>query len=268
MSDEQNNSQQPSETPSNTPADQKVESPSPEKPSDPSTLKQADKPDENAGASADAGADAPSDADKKPDDGAAGKPDDKTNGDEKAKDGDPDKDGEDKAKSVPDAYEFKLSDGYTIDEPAREAVTKWAKENGLSQEALNSAIKLHEQQQSKAAEVYRGVVSGWEKRSFDSPDIAKGDKDTQSRIIAEGNAVVDRIFPDSDPDAKEFKELVLETYGIGHHPGFIKAMLKLKGAVSDDGFPAGQGTQNKKDIPLHERMWPNGGKGVEIKTVR
>jgi hypothetical protein len=140
--------------------------------------------------------------------------------------------------AVPDKYEFKLPEGYELDETVGKEVTTLFKEIGLDQP---SAQKLLDFYVTKAGDAAEAPYRAWETLNNKWKDEVKADPDLGKRLPEVRTTVSKAIDSVGGPElAKAFRE-AMNTTGAGNHPAFVKMFWKLAQMVTEGGHVSGKG---------------------------
>lgn len=147
-------------------------------------------------------------------------------------------------KAVPDKYEFKAPDGYTIDQKLVDEVTPIFKAAGLTSEVAQKLMDFHAKQMIDAAKAPTDAVStmraDWRTKVSSDPELAKavnGDKTGTDAVKLD----IGRALTHLDPGLRqEFKD-AMDLTGAGDHPAFVKALWKLSQLVTEGKHVTGAG---------------------------
>lgn len=169
---------------------------------------------------------------------------------------------------IPEKYEFKAPEGYTVDPKVVDAATPIFKELGLTQEQGQKLFDFYTAQQIEAAKAPQEAVTtmrnGWKAQVSADPDLAKavnGDKTGLDAVKLD----IGRALTHLDPAlSTEFKQ-AMDLTGAGDHPAFVKAIWKLsqlvtegKHVVGGNPSPLGQKAPGAGDRPSAAKsMFPN-----------
>jgi len=139
---------------------------------------------------------------------------------------------------VPEAYEFKMPDGYEMDETVGKEVTTLFKEIGLDQP---SAQKLLDFYVAKASDAAEAPYRLWTDTQKEWVDQIKADPDLGKRLPEVKATVAKAIDGLGDPKlAADFRQ-AMDVTGAGNHPAFVKAFWKLAQMVTEGGHVSGKG---------------------------
>lgn len=133
---------------------------------------------------------------------------------------------------APENYEFELPEGYELNQEVTEEFTAYARELNLPQDkaqaAVSMGVKLLESAQAKQAEAYAQQVSAWRNE-------VTNDKDIGGPALAENLSYAAKVLDTYAPDLRA----VLDETGLGNHPAFVKAFVKIGKAISEDRLVGG-----------------------------
>jgi hypothetical protein len=139
------------------------------------------------------------------------------------------KEGEDKAASAaPEKYEFKVPDGYTLNEEALKVVDPVLRELNLTNESAQKLIDKYAEIQGlneKAAEkAFNDQVEKW-------ADDVKADKEIGGQAFDESRAsALKAVGKFGSP---ELKSLLNQT-GLGNHPEFVRFCARVGKSLRED----------------------------------
>lgn len=141
--------------------------------------------------------------------------------------------GEEEKSSVPEKYELSMPEGWTVDEKALEAFTPIMKELGCSNEQAQKLADVFIQQvsarRSADIELLSNEVKRWEEE-------LKNDEEIGGAKLNENLSYTAKVLMKyGGPDVRQ----LLDDTGLGSHPGFVKMLVKLGRAVSDDEWVDG-----------------------------
>lgn len=146
---------------------------------------------------------------------------------------------------VPEAYEFAMPEGISLDKAAADEFSAVAKELKLdqatAQKVADVGIKMAQRQQ----EVFETTKAAWAEQSRTDKEIG-GDNFDQSMAVA-----LKTLNAFGSPELKD----VLNASGLGNHPAVIKLLVKAGKAISDDGFVSGSPKGAETDMA--KKMFPS-----------
>lgn len=122
---------------------------------------------------------------------------------------------------VPEAYEFKVTEGTTLDEAAVGIVTPVLKELGVTQEGAQKLADAFVAIQTKQLE---GQATQWLEASVADKEFGGKDFDANAKLAQTTLAKF------STPEFKQF----LETTGLGNHPEMLRTFVRIAKATAQD----------------------------------
>ncbi len=137
---------------------------------------------------------------------------------------------------APEKYEFKPTEGITLNENVLAKYGEVAKALNLPQDAAQRIVSevapaIAQQQ----ADAFKATVEGWKEQALADKEIG-GEKLAENLGLAKKG--MDAYF------SADFVKLLNES-GLGNHPEMIRGMMKLGKTVSQDRFvPGGSGSPN------------------------
>ena len=164
---------------------------------------------------------------------------------------------------VPDKYEFRAPDNYTIDPAALEAATPVFKELGLTQDQAQKLVDIQIAREIALAKAPQDAVEtmrkGWRGETESHSEIkATVDKNSGKTGMDAVKVNIARTLSVLPVDLQvEFKDAMNLT-GAGDHPAFVRAFNKLAAFITE-GSPVGgknpselgqvkPGTQTRPDV--------------------
>ena len=133
---------------------------------------------------------------------------------------------------APEAYQFELPEGYELNAEVAGEFETYARELNLPQDkaqaAVSMGVKLVESAQAKQAEAYAQQVAAWREE-------VTNDKEIGGPALAENLSYAARVLDTYAPDLRA----VLDETGLGNHPAFVKAFVKIGKAISEDRLVGG-----------------------------
>lgn len=152
------------------------------------------------------------------------------------------------APGAPAEYEFKPSEGQTLDEGVLDAFKTAARELNLPNDGAQSILDHVLPKMAEAAkEKLEGMRAEWK-------ELARNDKefggDAFKTNCAIANTAYDRFCSD------EMKSLLIES-GFADHPEFVRSFFRIGKAISEDtiltGGPKGIAEEDLNDPAVQER---------------
>lgn len=139
---------------------------------------------------------------------------------------------EQEPQGAPESYEFELPEGYELNAEVASEFEAYARELNLPQDkaqaAVSMGVKLVESAQAKQAEAYAQQVAVWREE-------VTNDKEIGGPALAENLSYAARVLDTFAPDLRA----VLDETGLGNHPAFVKAFVKIGKAISEDRLVGG-----------------------------
>lgn len=133
---------------------------------------------------------------------------------------------------APENYEFELPEGYELNPEVTEEFTAYARELNLPQDkaqaAVGMGVKLIESYQAKQAEALQQQQTAWRNEVVNDRDIG-------GQALAENLGYAAKVLDTYAPDLRA----VLDETGLGNHPAFVKAFVKIGKAISEDRLVGG-----------------------------
>lgn len=172
------------------------------------------------------------------------------------------KDGKDAKPVIPDKYEFKVPDGYELDEKVSEEAQALFKSHGLTQEGAQAMLDFHVKTIGQAAEapyeLWADTQAGWVKEIKADPEI--GGPKLEQVVKPAISQAIDLLGKELAP---AFRQAMIFT-GAGNNPAFVRGFYKLAQMVTegkhvDGGNPSEGGQQQPGGAPktAAQRMYPN-----------
>lgn len=156
----------------------------------------------------------------------------------------------DKAQGAPEAYEFKMPEGYELNADLAGEFGNWAKELGLPQDKAQAAadlgVKLVEQALVKQQEAHTAQVAEWRKAT-------ETDKEIGGPALAENLSFAARAIDTFAPELRE----VFDQTGMGNHPALVKAFIRIGKAISEDQLVGGARQSAAAETDPAKRLFPN-----------
>jgi hypothetical protein len=166
------------------------------------------------------------------------------------------------APSVPDKYEFKAPDNYTLDPTAYEAAIPVFKELGLTNDQAQKLIDIQVQREIALAKAPEATMNAmrkdWQGKTLSDPEIkATIDKNSGKTGIDAVKINLARTLAVLPVDLQvEFKDAMNLT-GAGDHPAFIKAFNRLAAYVTEGSHVAGKGPSVEGQIKPGTNVKPS-----------
>lgn len=135
---------------------------------------------------------------------------------------------------APDTYEdFTVPEGMELDAEMVEKFTPIAKELGLTQEGAQKLVDLFNE---KVADFGSSQAQNWERVQTEWQTAAKADKEYGGQAFKENVGYAHKALEQfGTPELRE----ALDLTGVGNHPEFIRAFVKIGKAISEDKIRTG-----------------------------
>ena len=174
----------------------------------------------------------------------------------KKPDGDKDADSTadaDEPKGAPEEYEdFTLPEGVERDEAETTKFKEFAKENGLTQKQAQSISDSKVEAAKKAVD---SNMKLWEDQNNEWKAAARADKEYGGLKFEENLGVAKKAMQKFG--TTELLQVV-DNYGMGNHPEFIRLLVRVGKAMSEDGMITGVGS-NPAPKSAADILFPNQG---------
>lgn len=135
--------------------------------------------------------------------------------------------------AAPESYDFQMPEGFELNSEITEQFTAYAKDLKLPQDkaqaAVDMGVRLVESFQSKQAEAFQQQQTTWRNEVTADKEIG-GDK------LEENLGYAARALDTFAPDLRQ----VLNDTGLGNHPAFVRAFVKIGKAISEDRLVGGE----------------------------
>lgn len=162
---------------------------------------------------------------------------------------------------VPETYEFKVPDGYTLDKAVTDAFTPIAKELGLSQDAAQKLVDFHTSQMIAAAKApadsYEATRTQWKAQVDADPAIKAATADGKTGLEAVKIGIAKTLNALGDPQLTADFKAAMDLTGAGDNPAFIKAMWKLSSFITEGKHVAGNGPSPHGQTPPGQSSRPD-----------
>lgn len=158
--------------------------------------------------------------------------------------------GEAAPQGAPESYEFNLPEGYELNAEIGSEFEAYAKELNLPQDkaqvAVDMGVKLIENFAAKQAEAFATQQAQWR-------DEVVNDKEIGGPALQENLSYAAKVLDTFAPDLRQ----VLNDTGMGNHPAFVKAFVKIGKAISEDRLVGG--SQQSPGAPVDDAkvLFPN-----------
>ena len=136
------------------------------------------------------------------------------------------------AAAAPEKYDFAMPDGFELNQEVAGEFEAYARELFLPQDkaqaVVDMGIKLMQSQQAQQAEAYQQTQEQWRNEVVN-------DKEIGGQALAENLSYAAKVLDTFAPDLRS----VLDESGLGNHPAFVKAFIKIGKAISGDRLVGG-----------------------------
>ncbi len=180
--------------------------------------------------------------------------------------GEPPKEPVKPAEGAPEKYEdYKLPEGFTLDEGIKTKVDDLFKGAGLSQEQAQKFIDFYTSETKEAFnapfKAFKELTERWRSEANSHPDL-KGKLGQGQEVNVRIGKFLQGI---NDPQlVSDFQEL-MDLTGAGNHQAFIRVIDYAARKLTEGGFVAGRGPSAEGQRPAPNRppptaaeaMWPN-----------
>jgi len=165
------------------------------------------------------------------------------------------KDGKVGDKVVPEKYEFKLPEGFELDEETLGVFAPVFKELNLDNEQAQKLVdayaptmekmgeKLKEQFDAEAKKAFKEIVGGWK-----SETIKELGAESEAKLSLADKAV-EKI---GSPELRE----ALDNTGLGSHKAFVNMMIKVGEILGEDTLVEGSGPTDSSEEAKLKKMYP------------
>lgn len=164
---------------------------------------------------------------------------------------------------APDKYEVKLPEKATLTADVLEPVSTLARKMNLSNENAQELLAFSDgvakslrdkitADFSPGGAEFQKMKTQWEAESLAHPELGGGRPEVFSANIARINKLVEKVFP---PETKK----LLDDFGLGSNPAFLRGMAKIGLLMKEDDFIQGDSSKGTGKKSLAERIYPNQG---------
>ena len=133
---------------------------------------------------------------------------------------------------APEAYAFTMPEGFELNTEVSSEFEAYARELNLPQDkaqaVVDMGVKLMQGAQAKQAEAYQQTQKEWR-------DAVVNDKELGGTALAENLSYAAKVLDTFAPDLRA----VLDETGLGNHPAFVKAFVKIGKTISEDRLVGG-----------------------------
>lgn len=146
---------------------------------------------------------------------------------------------------VPEAYEFPMPEGITLDKAAFDEFSAVAKELKLDQATARKVADVGIKMAQRQHEVFETTKAAWAEQSRTDKEIG-GDNFDQNMAVA-----LKTLNAFGSPELKD----VLNVSGLGNHRAVIRLLVNVGKVISDDGFVTGSPKGAETDMA--KKMFPS-----------
>lgn len=136
------------------------------------------------------------------------------------------------APAAPEKYDFAMPEGFDLNQEVAGEFEAYARELNLPQDKAQSVVdmgvKLLQSAQAQQAEAYQQTQEQWRNEVVN-------DKEIGGQALAENLSYAAKVLDTFAPDLRS----VLDETGLGNHPAFVKAFIKIGKAISEDRLVGG-----------------------------
>ena len=136
------------------------------------------------------------------------------------------------APAAPEKYDFAMPEGFDLNQEVAGEFEAYARELNLPQDKAQSVVdmgvKLLQSAQAQQAEAYQQTQEQWRNEVVN-------DKEIGGQALAENLSYAAKVLDTFAPDLRG----VLDETGLGNHPAFVKAFVKIGKAISEDRLVGG-----------------------------
>lgn len=141
------------------------------------------------------------------------------------------------AAGAPEKYEFKLPEGYELDEKVSGEATKLFKDLGIPAEGAQRLVDFYLAQTEAAAQA---PIDFWTNQRAEWVKEIKADTEIGGKLDVVKSTIgkaIDSLGPDL---ATSFRE-AMDYTGVGDNPAFVKAFYKFAQQLTEGGHVSGRG---------------------------
>jgi hypothetical protein len=151
---------------------------------------------------------------------------------------------------VPEKYEFKVPEGFTLDPSAVSAFEPVAKELGLGQEQAQKLVDLYAAQQAASQ---KAIADGWTKTQQTWREELTADKEFGGAVFNttqnQANTVLSKY-------ASKDEIKLINDMGLGNFPPLVKVLARVGKAIGEDTLTTGKSVQGAEVDPA-KRLFPS-----------
>lgn len=150
--------------------------------------------------------------------------------------------------AVPEKYEFKVPEGFTLDPAAVSAFEPVAKELGLGQEQAQKLVDLYAQQQAASQ---KAIADGWAKTQQGWREELTADKEFGGTAF---NATQNQANSVLSKYASKDEIKLINDMGLGNFPPLVKVLARVGKAIGEDALVIGK-TNPTRERSIAERLY-------------
>lgn len=152
--------------------------------------------------------------------------------------------------AVPEKYEFKLPEGYELDEGALKVFEPALKDlkltNDGAQKLVDAYAQVQKLQLEESEKAFNAQVEKW------AEDV-KADKELGGQAFEQTRT--DALRAVGKYGTPELKALLNQT-GLGNHPEFVRFFTRIGKSLKEDDPIVTAGTAGGSEKSIEERLWP------------
>lgn len=134
--------------------------------------------------------------------------------------------------AAPEKYDFAMPDGFELNQEVAGEFEAYARELNLPQDkaqaVVDMGVKLMQAHQASQAALVQQTQEQWRNEVVN-------DKEIGGQALAENLSYAAKVLDTFAPDLRG----VLDETGLGDHPAFVKAFVKIGKAISEDRLVGG-----------------------------
>ncbi len=134
-------------------------------------------------------------------------------------------------------YDFKVPDGFELDEPLAAEFTTIAKELKIAPEGAQKLVSLYAQREAARAEAHVNLVKSW-------AEEVKADKEIGGDNLSASLTAAKKAIDLGPPELKA----LLNSTGMGNHPAVVRWAVAVGKALSEDTIRTGGPSAQPKSI--------------------
>lgn len=136
------------------------------------------------------------------------------------------------AAAAPEKYDFAMPEGFELNQEVAGEFEAYARELNLPQDkaqaVVDMGVRLMQSQQAQQAALVQQTQEQWRNEVVN-------DKEIGGPALAENLSYAAKVLDTFAPDLRG----VLDETGLGNHPAFVKAFVKIGKAISEDRLVGG-----------------------------